>query len=319
MLLMPRLGLFAFLCWIVIIFVAAGFPAWLLGQPGFSSPCGRFSSPGKWVGASPPGQPPAIGNMKTPSCLATDISSMFHLRWRSSWFLWTWSVRVVSRGGPQVLGSSWKVVSIVPIQAIRKSDTSTCARGENVGICWRHLDLHLILRPVSRKDFYHNVCIGCQRKADAHGNFYHTQLSTVCMSDPRRFQRLFSHFCTDQSEKGSSWSCKRTQWPVSLQNRYLPHIWMFASLIHYRQSPKPTLQNVQNTLHLGKVHLFLKLPLRLLPLFPPTLPQVLRRLYLGSMFECLMFKFNKNQKVVKWFYLVAMFWCFLWIPQSRCS
>ena len=177
MLLMPRLGLFAFLCWIVIIFVAAGFPAWLLGQPGFSSPCGRFSSPGKWVGASPPGQPPAIGNMKTPSCLATDISSMFHLRWRSSWFLWTWSVRVVSRGGPQVLGSSWKVVSIVPIQAIRKSDTSTCARGENVGICWRHLDLHLILRPVSRKDFYHNVCIGCQRKADAHGNFYHTQLS----------------------------------------------------------------------------------------------------------------------------------------------
>ena len=121
MLLMPRLGLFAFLCWIVIIFVAAGFPAWLLGQPGFSSPCGRFSSPGKWVGASPPGQPPAIGNMKTPSCLATDISSMFHLRWRSSWFLWTWSVRVVSRGGPQVLGSSWKVVSIVPIQAIRKS------------------------------------------------------------------------------------------------------------------------------------------------------------------------------------------------------
>ena len=177
MLLMPRLGLFAFLCWIVIIFVAAGFPAWLLGQPGFSSPCGRFSSPGKWVGASPPGQPPAIGNMKTPSCLATDISSMFHLRWRSSWFLWTWSVRVVSRGGPQVLGSSWKVVSIVPIQAIRKSDTSTCARGENVGICWRHLDLHLILRPVSRKDFYHNVCIGCQRKADAHGNFYRTQLS----------------------------------------------------------------------------------------------------------------------------------------------
>ena len=177
MLLMPRLGLFAFLCWIVIIFVAAGFPAWLLGQPGFSSPCGRFSSPGKWVGASPPGQPPAIGNMKTPSCLATDISSMFHLRWRSSWFLWTWSVRVVSRGGPQVLGSSWKVVSIVPIQAIRKSDTSTCARGENVGICWRHLDLHLILRPVSQKDFYHNVCIGCQRKADAHGNFYRTQLS----------------------------------------------------------------------------------------------------------------------------------------------
>ena len=176
MLLMPRLGLFAFLCWIVIIFVA-GFPAWLLGQPGFSSPCGRFSSPGKWVGASPPGQPPAIGNMKTPSCLATDISSMFHLRWRSSWFLWTWSVWVVSRGGAQVLGSSWKVVSIVPIQAIRKSDTSTCARGENVSICWRHLDLHLILRPVSRKDFYHNVCIGCQRKADAHGNFYRTQLS----------------------------------------------------------------------------------------------------------------------------------------------
>ena len=130
---------------------------------------------------------------------------------------------------------------------------------------------------------------------------------------------IVSYFCTDQSEKGSSWSCKRTQWPVSLQNRYLPHIWMFASLIHYRQSPKPTLQNVQNTLHLGKVHLFLKLPLRLLPLFPPTLPQVLRRLYLGSMFECLMFKFNKNQKVVNWFYLVAMFWCFLWIPQSRCS
>lgn len=37
---------------------------------------------------------------------------------------------------------------------------------------------------------------------------------------------------------------------------------------------------IEQNVHLGRAHLFLKLPLRLLPLFPPTLPQVLNRLYL---------------------------------------
>jgi len=70
---------------------------------------------------------------------------------------------------------------------------------------------------------------------------------------------------------------------------------------------------------LGRAHLFRKLPLRLLPLFPPTLPHVLSRLYLlfdrppalaicgevGENWKLSAFHLGSFSKSSQWFHLFS--------------